>query len=364
MKVLMQSRKSHFLVPGGDTVQITKTKEYLEKRGIKVDISLDLNHNLSDYDIIHLFNITRPQELFLHVKNAIKYDKRIALTPIFVDYSEYDKKARIGFARILANIFTHSQNEYFKVAARAILNKEYDFGTLNLLMKGYRNCQNDILNSINVILPNSNSEFKRLNKHFKISSKIPSIIVPNAIDVNIFDNKMVVNDPAVLKYKNCILCVARIEGLKNQLNIVRAMKNTNIKVVFIGKPAPNHTSYYKKMLKEAGVNSYFLGFIPHDQLPQYYSIAKVHALISWMETTGISSLEAGAMGCNLVITDKGDTRNYFDNYAFYCQPDSIESIKKAINQAYTSPVDPKLRSHIVTNYTWKKRHKKHWKAMK
>jgi len=38
---------------------------------------------------------------------------------------------------------------------------------------------------------------------------------------------------------------------------------------------------------------------------------QVHMLPSWFETTGLSSIEAAVMHCNIVITDKGDTREYF-----------------------------------------------------
>jgi len=60
------------------------------------------------------------------------------------------------------------------------------------------------------------------------------------------------------------------------------------------------------------------------------------------------------MGCNLVITDRGDTKEYFGNYAYYCEPDSIGSIRKAIIKACESPINPKLKEHILKNFTWKK----------
>jgi len=77
-------------------------------------------------------------------------------------------------------------------------------------------------------------------------------------------------------------------------------------------------------------------------------------LVSWAETCGLSSLEAGVMGCNLVITDKGDTRDYYGDYAYYCEPDSLESIQAAIITAYNSPPNPGLKRHIRENFTWEK----------
>jgi glycosyltransferase involved in cell wall biosynthesis len=177
------------------------------------------------------------------------------------------------------------------------------------------------------------------------------IVVPNAVDENVFDLEG--SGDANSEYPDCVLCVARIDGVKNQLNLVRAMKGLPWTLLLIGKPA-NHRSYFAHVKNEAGSNVRFIDKIEHSALPSYYKTARVHVLASWMETTGLSSLEAGAMGCNLVITDKGDTREYFGNYAFYCEPDSVESIRAAIIKAYDAPINPQLRHHIIDNFTWAK----------
>jgi glycosyltransferase involved in cell wall biosynthesis len=75
-------------------------------------------------------------------------------------------------------------------------------------------------------------------------------------------------------------------------------------------------------------------------------------LASWFETTGLSSLEAAVMGCNIVITDKGDTKEYFEDIAFYCDPASPASIFAAIEKAMISPFRQELKRKIETNYTW------------
>ena len=102
------------------------------------------------------------------------------------------------------------------------------------------------------------------------------------------------------------------------------------------------------------VNVVFLGAIPHEELKELYRVAKVHALVSWMETPGLSSLEAAAMGCNIVVTKKGDTEEYFEDFAFYCEPDDVSTIKEAIDKAYSSPFKEELRNKILMNYTWEK----------
>ena len=145
MKVLFQSRKTLFTAPGGDTTQILKTKEYLEKLGVTVDISLDLTPDVSAYDIVHVFNLMRPQELYLQVKNAKKYGKKVALSTIYGPYEEYEKKARGGILQVMNNLLSITQIEYLKVIARAVLNCEFSKGTAIYLLNGHKRLQRKII---------------------------------------------------------------------------------------------------------------------------------------------------------------------------------------------------------------------------
>lgn len=351
MKVLFQSRKTLFTAPGGDTTQILKTKEYLEKLGVSVDISLELTPDVSDYDIVHVFNLMRPQELYLQVKNAKKYGKKVALSTIYGPYEEYEKKARGGILQVMNNMLSITQIEYLKVIARAVLNFEFSKGTCVYLLNGHKRLQRKIIKMVDVFLPNSDSEMLRVAKDFNLSS-YNYIAVANAVDVNKFNYDNISIDPELEKYKDCVLCVSRIEGRKNQLNIIRACNELPYKFVYIGKAGANFQKYFEQCKKEANSNTYFLGQIEHEKLPQFYKLAKVHILASWMETPGLSSLEAGVMRTNIVATKKGDTEDYFKDMAFYCEPDDLPSIKKAVKQAYETPFKENLLKRILDNYTW------------
>ena len=351
MKILFQSRKTLFTAPGGDTTQILKTKEYLEKLGLDIDISLELTPDVSKYDIIHVFNLMRPQELYLQVKNAKRYGKKVALSTIYGPYEEYEKKARGGILQIINNFLSITQIEYLKVIARAILNFEFSKGTLIYLLNGHKRLQRKIIKMVDVFLPNSHSEMKRVAADFNLEH-YNYVAIANAVDINKFDYEKVTVDSELEKYRDCILCVSRIEGRKNQLNIVRACKDLPYKFVFIGKAGANFQKYYEQCKKEANERMFFLGQIEHEKLPQFYKLAKVHILASWMETPGLSSLEAGVMHCNIVATKKGDTEDYFENYAYYCEPDNLETIKNSVVQAYNAPFNISFRDRIISNYTW------------
>ncbi|WP_235011411.1 glycosyltransferase family 4 protein [Bryocella elongata] len=146
--------------------------------------------------------------------------------------------------------------------------------------------------------------------------------------------------------------MGRIERRKCQLELVQAVKGTHLKLVLIGKPGPNNLAYFEQIKREMGDNVTIIDHIDQTELPRYYASCKVHALVSWMETAGLSTLEAGNMGANVVITNRGDTQDTFVDLAYYCEPDSVESVRAALLAAHNAPSTPFLRERILANYTW------------
>lgn len=353
MNILFQSRKTLFEAPGGDTVQLLKTKEYLEKLGLTIDVSTELTPDLTGYDLVHIFNLMRAQESLMQVMNAKRQCKPVALSTIYGLYTDFEKKGRAGIFKYLFKYLAPFQIEYIKIAARTFIGGELHKGSIQMLLRGYYRTLKKIIDNTDVFLPNSVSEMNRVISDFRL--KTPEfVVIPNAVDMQLFNPERVTIDEGYMKYKDCILSVARIEGRKCQLDLVRAVRNTDYKLVLIGKPGKNSQQYYEHVKEEAGENVTFIQHLDHHKLPQFYKLAKVHALVSWMETPGLSSLEAGAMNANLVITPNGDTFDYFGNMAHYCEPGNIASIKEAIDKAYQTPRTEALREHIAENFTWVK----------
>lgn len=342
IRVAMIVRSTLYTVRGGDTIQAMQTARMLSRQGIIVDIKLtNESVNYNNYSLLHFFNITRPADILYHIKKAkIPY----VVTTILTDYSEYDKYHRKGLPGLIFRFLSADSIEYVKVISRWLTGKD-KLMSISYIWKGQKRSIHEIIKKARMILPNSSSEYSRIKQLYGCNTNF--LVVPNAVDGDLFRfNKQVKKDP------NLVLCIARIEGIKNQANLIRAMNNTKFRLILIGAPAPGQISYYQMCRDMAASNICFIDHMPQEQLVGYYQEAKVHVLPSWFETTGLSSLEAASMGCNLVITDKGDTREYFGNHAVYCSPESPESIYAAVEKASALPCDEKLQTKISTHYTW------------
>lgn len=352
MKVLFLSRKTLFSVYGGDTVQVFKTAEALRRKGVEVDISTDLTPPLQGYDLVHVFNLTRPQETYTQVLYAKQQGYPVALSTIYLNNEEYEHKMRHGILGRLMRSLNGSQIEYLKVLGRAVKNREFHKGTISLLLRGYKQSLSRVCSMVDVFLPNSCSEMNRLQSDLRLQVSQPVCVVPYAVDTECFRSDQVVIPSDLKRYLGCVLCVARIESRKNQLNLVRAMKETPYHLVLIGATAPNHKDYYARIKKEAGDRVTILGSMTQEELRVYYKLCRVHVLASWMETCGLASLEAAAMGANIVITNRGDTKEYFQEDAFYCEPDDVRSIRDVILKAYQAPPPFSLQERVRRCYVW------------
>lgn len=354
MKVAFISRSSLFAAKGGDTIQMQETARHLKKWNVDVDIRLtDEKINYDEYDLLHFFNLTRPADILFHI---IKSTTPFVVTPLLIDYSEFDQHYRKGISGKIFQYLSPSQIEYFKSIARFIKGQE-KIRSFSYLIKGYNYSIKYILVKAAMVLPNSEMEYQNLVWLYSLSPSFS--IIPNGIDTDLFSST--VNQE---KDPNLILSVARIEGLKNQLNLIKAVNNSRFQLFIIGNAAINQTDYYKKCKKIASPNIHFIDYLPQQELIQYYQKAKVHILPSWFETCGLSTLEAASLGCNVVITNRGYASEYCNGHAFYCDPSSPVSIREAIEKASKDNGNKSFREKIFANYTWKNTAQKTFDAYK
>lgn len=338
MNVLFASRSTLFSSPGGDTTQMLKTAEGLRNLGVDVVIQGENGqHDPRGFDLVHGFNINRPADLLPYCCSGMP---PLVVSTIYVDFREWE-----SFARSKWRWLSPSMAEYVKVVGRVVRNGDPLPPWRFILTGQFRSVQR-VARVARVLLPNSESEYRRFARDFRMER--PYRVVPNAIDPRVFDPSC---DPDP-RFQDAVLCVGRIEGRKNQLELIRAMRGTDIPLKIVGKPSPNHRGYFEQCRQEAGPNVEFTGQLTSAELARAYAAARVHVLPSWFETTGLTSLEAAATGCRIVVTDKGDQREYFSEFASFCDPGDGRSIRDAVLQAWHLGRSLQAREKILESYTW------------
>jgi len=363
MKILIQNRPDTFEVFGGDSVQMIKTAEFLRKLGVQVDISLELAPRLDDYEIVHLMNITRVKFTYAQLINAKKQKKKVVLSPIYWNTREV---VSAYWRSILSLNDFCSMKELWNACLSSLASKSL-MSQIGELMQNKTLAQT-VLSEVDHLLPNSHAELGILRRDFfevLRNQKGKSSVIPNGVDTGIFWNA----SPEVFTRKygftDFVLNVGRFSYRKNQLSLIKAMKNTGIDVVFIGESSRSSSSYYgikdaidklyyQKCRHNADSSFRFLGAMPHSEIASAYAACKVFALPSLYETPGLSALEAALSGANIVVTTGGSTREYFSDFALYCDPYSATSIKEAVLKSYTTPKNSKLREYVLRNFTWDK----------
>jgi glycosyltransferase involved in cell wall biosynthesis len=342
MRVALITRSTLYAQPGGDTIQVCQTAAALTQIGIDASICLTGSAiDYSKYDLLHFFNLTRPADILLHARRS---RKPYVVTPILVEYSAYDAVHRNGMAGKLFRYLDPDTIEYAKTMARWLAGRDV-LASKSFLWKGQRRSIVTILKHCKMVLPNSLLEYRQLCKKYRVSP--PCQVVPNGVDTGLFRPTT-----PVARDKKLVLCVGRIEGIKNQSMLIRALSNTPYHLILIGSAAKNQQSYHAYCRKIAGNNVTFIDHLPQEQLVPFYQRAKIHVQPSWFETCGLSSLEAAASGCNLVLSDTGYVREYYENFPVYCNPADPAHILDCVEKASASPFPQPLMEKIITKYTW------------
>ena len=343
IRVLYYTDPTAFQIFGGGEIHMLKTKEYLEKKNRHITVKLfDIfKDKLVEYDILHIFHM-RPDCLSICKLARIK-GLKIVLSPIYWS-GVRDVPGAFKYGSVLEEILSRARILYVNL-------KNYKYPTVRALYP-----HKDFLDMSDIVLPNSEVEATDLSREFRIESN-KFFPVHLGVEQSFADAKP---DAFVKKYglKDFVLYVGRIDEGKNILTLLEAYENIEVPLVIIGRYnywEPQYFEKCKKVAEERG-NIHFLGFLPpeSEELVSAYAAAKVFVLPSWLEIPGLAALEAGLAGCNVVITNRGSTTEYFKNHALYVNPASKEDIRQKILKAFEKPKNDNLKEHILNNYTWEK----------
>ncbi|WP_105253993.1 glycosyltransferase family 4 protein [Pseudoalteromonas sp. T1lg75] len=341
MKVLFKNRFDAFTSFGGDTVQMLNTKRELESLGVTVDIDLGVTKDLREYDLVHFFNLMRTYEGTLAIWQAKDANIPVVYSSIYWDFTEFNNVGRQSKLHgFLHNNFSEFTVEKFKECVRGVRD-----GNLSTYLRYMGSNFYKTLESVDLFLPNSKSEGELIRS--RVLENAPYHVVHNAVDESIFNMRK------LQQREKKALTVARIDPRKNISALVDS--HLPIELDIYGAKAPNHALYFDQLNERKPKNIRFMGAIDNAKLTEIYNSYFLHILPSWLETPGLSQLEAAACGCNIVSTIKGSAKEYFGEMASYCEPGKPQSISDAVLKVLEEPIEPReISEYVLDNYTWKR----------
>ncbi|ARU41541.1 hypothetical protein CCB80_10490 [Armatimonadetes bacterium Uphvl-Ar1] len=152
-----------------------------------------------------------------------------------------------------------------------------------------------------------------------------------------------------------ILAVGNFLDRKNQLNLIRAVQNTQHQIVFAG--GPSDQPYYnmcRELAQEVDPKSErfkFLGEVPHQDLGGLLRASKLFALPSLLEDFLIAGVEAGALGKPLVLSNSWNANEIYGEYAELPDPNLPKQILKSIETAWQKSDNPAQAAWFLERYS-------------
>jgi glycosyltransferase involved in cell wall biosynthesis len=139
---------------------------------------------------------------------------------------------------------------------------------------------------------------------------------------------------------------------KNALRMVRAAERLGYPLVIAGNAEPGEV--LEELRRRAGPGLRLLGFVDATTKALLYASCRVFCLPSLHEGTGLAALEAGAYGCNVVITRNGGAPDYFGDDADYVDPFDESAIESALQRAWNRAPSHALSERLSGELTWER----------
>jgi len=333
MNVAFFTYPAAFQNVGGGEVLLLKMKEYLERRGVTVDLFDIWKGRIERYDLLHVFGSVKDCLGLMQVAN--RRSVKVAITPLL-------------WSDIRRAIFTEgSIKTKGEFVARHLA---------KVLFPAFPSSRRKMLLSSDLIFPNSEIEKKQIARLFAVPEEKMSVVY------NGVDERFLNADAELFRQrfgaKPFVLSVGRIEPRKNQLNLIRAVKRLGgMRLVLIGSPVSEYPEYDVQCRREGEGFTTFVPTIPHDDplLESAYAACSLFVLQGWFETPGLVALEAALAGATVIVTRGGSTVEYFADMADYLDPASPVQMSELIRRnldSVSSERKNELKMRILDRYTW------------
>jgi len=336
LDVLFTHRSDAFTHPGGDSLHAAECVRLANERGFRAKGIWEELPRDFEPRLIHHFNISRPDQAITALNRFPR--ARLILHALHVDYTQTELSSG-GMRAWLQKSLGSDGMEYAKTWGRWVKGQR-PFPGLRYAFLGHRRTVLGLLRKADRVVFATEDERRRLIHDYRIEPLAAIVPPPSRFP------------PLNLERTGrVVLCAARLEPLKNQLNLIRAVKNTSFTLILAGARAPQHAAYERRCRAEAGPNVHFVGNLQPEALWAEYARARVHALPSFFETTGLSTVEAMGAGLGTVVGGGGGLRELFSGRSEFAHPDQPDEIARALERACAHTPE-----HRIEQALWARNH--------
>lgn len=322
MKIIFQSYNTCCQnKAGGVQIRVRKIRELLVKKGIQVDFFAPFATKVEDYDILHIFYLS--PESFDLVRYAKQKGVKIVLSPIV---GLLGGKV-LDFCYLFLNkipILTAHKMSFF------------------------------VAQNSDLLLTESKREADFISKHYRIDDE-KFRVIPNGIECEEYEGKEIYKN--IGDVKKYVLQVGRFDENKNQLNVIKALCESKIDVVFVGGPVPTSEVYYDECRAVAAGCEYFhfLGWQKPESslLKSAYANADILILPSYQETFGLAVLEGAINGAKIAVSNTLPILEFdpLKNVATF-NPSSIMDIRRTVISLLCEERNDRLKEEVKSYFSW------------
>ena len=301
----------------GIKIQAIMWKDGLERLGHEVTlVNLWENIDFTTFEAVVIFALGDNMKRL--VSNLVRLNENIIVAPI-IDPDRSDKMYKFFF-------------KYYGCSRAAISNKYHDTWTIKKHVKLW--------------LVRSEEERHYVNYCLEIPQEKIALIPLNYR----------IPDIAEMPAKeNFCLHVSRLDAPnKNVKRLIDAAKKYGFELKLAGHVFGEEGKQLISGWIGDAQNVKYLGEVSESELLDLYSRAKVFALPSLREGVGMVALEAAAYGAEIVLTNYGAPKEYYQGKVQLVNPESVDetgsAIQKALNEGHSQP---ELRDFVMSHYSEK-----------
>lgn len=140
-----------------------------------------------------------------------------------------------------------------------------------------------------------------------------------------------------------VLNVGTIEERKNLFNLVKALAGSGIPLVVVGRKDKSYFGKIEKLVKQSGVEVYFLENVSMDELAAIYRLATIFVYPSFFEGFGIPVIEALYSETVVVTSNVSCLPEAGGPDSVYVDPHNVEDISAKIRFLWDNEPERKRR---------------------